>query len=77
MTTSIDLVETPRVQIGWIYLTTLIEYLANNNSKIDIVYLFESHELIITDESLLVTLKDLQIPFKESRPGNSLRFVLK
>jgi len=76
MKASIDLLDHPRVELGWIYLNTLIESLAKSQSKVELVYLFESKELILTDPSIIEVLNNLKIPYKESRPENSLRFLL-
>ena len=77
MTTNIDLLETPRVELGWAFLSPLIEALAHKSSKVIILYDFETNELLITDQIVLDTLNKLNIPFKESHRKNSLRFVLK
>jgi hypothetical protein len=77
MSHAIDLLDYPRVEIGWGYLNSLIDFIANSDKKIEFVYLFESHELIITDPYLITSLEKLNIPYKEKLPQNSIRYILK
>lgn len=76
MSNTIDLYEFPRVEIGWEFAKELLEYLGRLNSPITFLYLSDSHELIITDPSIITTLKNLNLPYRETLPKNSLRFIL-
>lgn len=77
MSYTIDLLEYPRVEIGWGYLSSLIDFIANSNKKIELVYLFETHELIITDPYLITSLEKLNIPYKEKPSLSTIKYILK
>lgn len=73
---NINLLECPRVELGWGYLQKITEYLAAGKSNHQLVYLFESRELIITHPDILVILLKLEIPFIEKMPQNSFKFIV-
>lgn len=77
MSYTIDLLEYPRVEIGWGYLSSLIDFIANSDKKIELVYLFETHELIVTDPYLITSLEKLNIPYKEKPPLSTINYILK
>ena len=77
MSNIINIYEYPRVILGWGYLKDLIDFLGTSNKKIELVYLFETHELIITDIYITTALQKLNIPFEEKAPQNSIVYILK
>ena len=77
MSATIDIYEYSKAEVGWGYLSTLIQHLARTDSKVELVYLFDTHELVITDDILIKALDQLNIPYKEIPPSNTLKFILK
>lgn len=77
MSNTINLYDYPRIILGWGYLKDLIDYFGNSSKKIEIIYFFENHELIVTDPEIITTLKKLNIPFEEKKPHNSIMYILK
>ena len=72
----INLLDYSRVELGSAYLEDLVDYLAKTHTNIQLIYLFGTKELIITDDKLLDVLNHLNIPYKESMPQNTLKFLM-
>lgn len=70
-----DYPEYKRAKIGWALLPKLTEFLGLMCSKIELIYLYETHELVITDEKLLEHLDYLQIDYELKHPSNAIKFI--
>lgn len=72
---TIDLYKYPRVTFGWAWLSKLNDHLGSSNSEIRLLYLYKTKELLITDEKLYGILKHLGIPYQDTTPSNSMKFL--
>lgn len=64
-----------RATLGWVHLSKIIDYIASANLNIDLVYLFETHELVITDPKLITILDDLGIKYTLDNPMPGILFI--
>lgn len=71
-----EIINLPRAKMGWSWLDKLAKELARIESTIELVYLFKTKELVITDDYLLELLTRLDIPHTLSSPDNSIKFIL-
>jgi len=75
MKTKIECALYPKARIGQNYLSRIQDHLEKQDSKIMFVYSFETHELLITDESLIEVLDFLKIPYKLVEPTQSITYI--
>lgn len=67
--------EFKKAKVGWSLLPKLIEFLGELNSKIELIYLFETHEIVITNENLINYLDRLHISYEIKKPSNAVKFI--
>ena len=67
--------EYKKAKMGWSYLPKLINHLGTLDYKKEIIFLFETHELVIMDDDLLAHLNQLNIHYELVYPPNAVRFV--
>lgn len=67
--------EYKRAKVGWSLLPKLTNLLGSLNSKIELIYMFDTHELVITDDELLKHLDYLHILYELKHPPNAIKFV--
>ena len=66
----------PKAKIGWALLSNLINRLGKLNYQGDIIYLFDTCELVITDPKLIEHLDALEINYDLRNPENSVKFII-
>ncbi len=65
----------PRAKIGWSLLSKLINHLGKLSYKGELVYLFDTFELVITDPKLKEYLDELDIRYDIHEPDNTIKFI--
>ena len=64
-----------KAKIGWHYAKRVLEHLNKTDSKIHFLYLNETKELVILDDSLIEILDFLQISYKISLPSQTIQYI--
>jgi len=71
----IEILDYPSAKIGWHSASKVNEHLGKINSKIPFLYLHETGELVILDESLVTIMRFLQITYRVQQPSQAIKYI--
>ena len=75
MKNTIEILDYPLAKMGWHSASKINEHLGKIDSKIPFLYLHESGELVLLDESLVKVMKFLQITYTIRQPSQAIRYI--
>jgi len=75
MIDKIDLLVLNRAKMGWDNCPAILEHLGKISSDATFLYLFDSGELVLTDESIREALDILDISYEFKKASQSKHFI--